>query len=77
MREVDQHTQRRRGCIYCADHALVYGKGCRIVCKYDANCPYHEMDGYHSYTEYLRKQKPDSLKWIFRRMFDLSDTLKP
>ena len=73
---IDAKQSRRRGCIYCADYVVVRMRGKRMVCPYD-ECPYHEMDGYHSYSEYLRKLGPDSVKRIFRRMFDLSDALEP
>ena len=40
--------QRKRGCHYCADF--------NHTCPHKV-CPYHELDGYKTYDEYMKKSK--------------------
>ena len=41
---------KKRGCYDCADRVA------RIGCRY-TSCPYHELDGYATYGEYLKNEK--------------------
>lgn len=51
-RELTSQEMKKRGCRWCLD----YRRGKR--CKY-FECPYHELDGYSTYEQYLKEHKPD------------------
>ncbi len=62
MRNLKEAELKKRGCIYCID--CKKGKGSRgrekirtglthHVCIYDS-CPYHELDKYKRYSDYLK-----------------------
>lgn len=60
MRELSQREKTKRGCIYCADRTRPkYRMGC-TTCPYD-ECPYHELDNFKSYDEYMKKSKKGGL----------------
>lgn len=44
--------QKKRGCHYCADF--------KRKCPY-AECPYHELDEFKTYDEYLKKGEKNGL----------------
>ena len=45
--------QRQRGCFYCLDFV-------DMACKHK-ECPYHELDGFKTYEEYLKKSQKNGL----------------
>lgn len=73
MRDIflKENEYSKRGCEYCADnaghgHKIFKYKSKRksylavtIKCPYD-ECPYHELDDFDSYADYL-----DSQRWTF------------
>lgn len=46
-------VMRKRGCAYCTDFV-------NMACKHE-ECPYHELDGFKTYDEYLKKGKKNGL----------------
>lgn len=62
----------QRGCNYCANSSKTKGYinketggyvKVNTICPYD-KCPYTELDGYSSYSEYLRKNSM-TLRFVF------------
>ena len=64
MRVLTNAEKVKRGCIYCTDFAkkrLEPGHTMRCwVCMHD-ECPYHELDPYDNYAQYLKSEKPTRL----------------
>lgn len=54
MRTVGIVEKKKRGCIYCLDYKTVKGQK---KCKHD-ECPYHELDGFECYTDYMKSKQP-------------------
>ena len=52
MRHLKPNEKRKRGCMFCAD---MVKDGRRHSCPY-AECPYHELDGFDSYSQYLKQK---------------------
>lgn len=44
---------KKRGCAYCTDFV-------NMACPHE-ECPYHELDGFKTYDEYLKKGKKNGL----------------
>lgn len=54
MRILRRKEQTKRGCLYCTQmEKKMYGGRLSTFCPYD-KCPYHELDGYKKYTDYLK-----------------------
>lgn len=56
MRVVHHAERSQRACYYCIDQASQDEDGKKLKtkrCPYD-ECPYHEMDGYKTYGDYLK-----------------------
>lgn len=55
MRRIRKTEKNKRGCDYCADviPPNPFGNHPTRRCPHD-KCPYHELDGYKSYSEYLK-----------------------
>lgn len=59
-RVISKGVMSKRGCVYCTDfnygreepQGALYRKKIGI-CPHD-ECPYHELDGYASYADYLK-----------------------
>ena len=73
MRLLTQPEMNKRGCIYCLDHIKRKAEPDSVkkshVCIHDA-CPYHELDPYKTYTQYLKAERStDSLKRVMIRAF--------
>ena len=49
MRKITNEEIKKRGCKWCTEH-----KGGK--CKHK-KCPYHELDNYDTYDEYLNSQE--------------------
>lgn len=59
MRIVDNREKVKRGCSYCLDYQKKRYQGeRRYVCIHN-ECPYHVLDKYKSYREYLKKEAPN------------------
>lgn len=59
MRELREKEMRKRGCRYCTQRVMkrnVYGLSASH-CPHD-ECPYHELDKYDTYREYLKHEAP-------------------
>lgn len=52
MRRITLEMKRKRGCMYCAE--MVSGKN-RKECPRN-ECIYHELDGFESYSQYLKQK---------------------
>lgn len=57
MRKIHNEDARKRGCRWCADSLKPEGRKGRMR-PYD-ECPYHELDQFESYREYLKSVKDD------------------
>ena len=56
MRELHNDEIRQRGCIYCTDMVKKKVMGLnRKHCPY-AECPYHELDEFKTYNEYIKSK---------------------
>lgn len=58
MREITFEERRKRGCWYCLDFARVKMKYAVHWCCPYAVCPYHELDKYEKYGDYLKHEAP-------------------
>jgi hypothetical protein len=57
MRALTEKETKKRGCRYCTDrfmHRNAYGS-MQGHCPHE-ECPYHELDKYDTYKEYLKKE---------------------
>lgn len=52
MRKIHNEDNVKRGCRYCADSIKPEGK--IRVCPHE-ECPYHELDNYKTYHDYLKE----------------------
>jgi hypothetical protein len=62
MRDIflKENECRKRGCLFCADGKKTNKYNAVLIeCPYDT-CPYHELDDFDSYEDYL-----DSQRWTF------------
>ena len=55
MRKLSKDEVKKRGCEYCMDSNKFKTLGYQRSCKYDA-CPYHELDDYDTYDDYLKSE---------------------
>lgn len=67
-----KQEMRKRGCEYCMDHtkrkADADSKKRSHVCIHD-ECPYHELDAYDSYHQYLKAEASvESLKQVLVKL---------
>lgn len=77
MRLLSTAEQNKRGCRYCLYVARVKGQvngqvngqevTRRIACPAD-RCPFRELDGYRSYTDYLKTYGAQTLKAILMKL---------
>lgn len=55
MRPVSLREKNKRGCAYCTDmklHRVPSAGGVRTCCPHD-ECPYHALDQYDTYQEFM------------------------
>ena len=64
MKKLNNSMKKKRGCMYCADVVNVEQ---RNHCPYD-ECPYHELDGFDSYGQYLKKTNPLSVSKLMKAL---------
>ena len=56
MRVVSFREKKKRGCWYCTDAQKTKDHGCiRTGCPHDV-CPYHVLDKYDTYEEFLESE---------------------
>lgn len=75
MKLLSPSEMHKRGCIYCLDHIKRKAEPDSTkkshVCIHD-ECPYHELDPYKSYIQYLKSERSTkSLKQILAHVFDI------
>lgn len=63
MRMLNNEMKKKRGCMYCAD--LVHGR--RNGCPHD-ECPYHELDKYETYNQYMKQASPLTISQLLKLM---------
>lgn len=72
MRRMTNQEMVKRGCVYCADlqkRRLEPDHTKRVkVCIHD-ECPYHELDPYDRYTDYLKSPSQNRLKEALEKIF--------
>lgn len=57
MRQLHRKEITQRGCAYCLESVMKkYGGHALRHCPHD-ECPYHELDKYETYKEYLKQTK--------------------
>ena len=54
MRKLSKNEVEKRGCEYCMDYKFKT-LGHEQSCTFDA-CPYHELDDYDTYDDYLKSK---------------------
>ena len=72
-RILESDEKKKRGCVYCND--LIKEKGKMEERYYDITiskcpfeeCPYHELDKYNTYNDYL-KSEDSKLKFNFENL---------
>lgn len=55
MRTMPFYEKKKRGCLYCTDAIVTKSEQeriCKVECPHD-ECPYHVLDKYKSYKEFL------------------------
>lgn len=56
MRLIKTTEKKKRGCESCKDKGLMYANGAvRSACPYE-ECPYHVLDKYDTYEEYMESE---------------------
>lgn len=74
MRRVAKREISKRGCTYCSDFQKMRMEPEHTkrvwVCIHD-ECPYHELDPYDNYSQYLKSENPQRLKDLLVKMFDI------
>lgn len=67
MRFITKKMNHKRGCIsYCADTKMVkHGTRVAYYCKHKC-CPYHELDEYESYADYLEATEDIDITKLLR-----------
>lgn len=58
MRLVPSYEKKKRGCILCNDPVITAGAGGRtakVECPH-AECPYHVLDKYDTYDQYMASE---------------------
>lgn len=56
-RALGKSTIRKRGCVYCTDYYIEKVEGKKFKrCKHISGCPYHELDKYDTYEDYLESE---------------------
>lgn len=65
MRILTPQDKLKRGCLYCL-HVYKEEKDgvVKTICPHD-ECPYHELDEFDTYSEYLRKRREKDVGWTF------------
>lgn len=58
MRVVRVAEMKKRGCIFCADHQSKKYRGRKQKVCIHNECPYHELDKYEKYRDYLKHEAP-------------------
>ena len=73
MRKVTTNERLKRGCEDCADYQLKRlepGNPKRVrVCIHD-ECPYHELDPYSSYIDYLKSPSQTKMIEALEKIFN-------
>ena len=65
MRILSTQEKIQRGCAYCAYIQMEeVNEVVKKVCPYD-ECPYHELDEFDTYSEYLKKRREKDVGWTF------------
>jgi hypothetical protein len=71
MRVIHKRERTQRGCIYCADVVPPSVDGDNIskrrYCPH-SECPYHELDGANTYTEYLKSISDVTLNALLKML---------
>lgn len=67
MRMLSKAEKKKRGCVSCCDLVPYIGRNCRVACPYD-ECPYHELDKYDTYGEYMKATGETSVDAIIKKM---------
>lgn len=70
MRFIHNKERVQRGCTYCTDAVIVSrkkGDYRNRKCPYD-ECPYHELDGFETYGDYLKSTGSTSLTVLFKEL---------
>lgn len=62
MRLLTFNEKAKRGCYYCTDLTVKNG---RKACPY-YECPYHELDEFENYGEYLKSKGSTTMTEILR-----------
>ena len=68
MRRIKLDCQVQRGCHYCVD--MIPGQKVKRYykpkrCPYE-ECPYHQLDGFKTYTEYLKSVGGDTITNVLK-----------
>lgn len=66
MRRLHNGERKQRGCDFCADMVRGVMPGDvmrRKICPYD-ECPYHELDKYETYNQFLKHNRTLSVAQI-------------
>lgn len=61
---------RKRGCFYCADLVAEYvpkRKSHTRICPHD-ECPYHELDDFESFEQYVKAQGKTSITELLKAL---------
>ena len=78
MKVLTHKEMNKRGCLYCLDYLKRKAEPTSTkkshVCKHD-QCPYHELDPFDSYAQYLKSEKPTRLKDAITEVFGIEKKL--
>lgn len=75
MRDLSSREIDKRGCWYCLDFVkkikTPQGNKAVKMCIHPS-CPYHELDKYDHYSDYLKTKDTEGLNMILQKIFDLT-----
>ena len=77
MRLLTSKENRKRGCEWCLDHRWFksgYVKR-NHACLHETGCPYHELDKYETYDDYLKHARNEGMDKLLDAVFRLQRDL--
>jgi hypothetical protein len=78
MRILTWKEKNKRGCLDCADMVITLSKDdarvrCR-ACIHDV-CPYHELDQFDTYKQFLKSDRKDVLAVALEKLFNRTERI--
>lgn len=69
MRKVHATERNKRGCRYCSDMVIAGSGAIRTSCPHE-QCPYHVLEKYETYEDYMASEDSKILGMVFPQIYD-------